>query len=79
MLLLEDGSMNRVEVPRLLDLDPGVDPLSYKKEAEVAEKTARKIQHLIEDSSSNVVSTVARGVRTRWLGAYRTWIAYTHS
>ena len=42
LLLQEDGSMNRVEVPRLLDLDPSGNPLSYKKEAEFAEKTSQK-------------------------------------
>ena len=70
-LLLQDGGMSRIEVLRLLDPDPGGAPSSLsqrdKEEAEVAEKTARKIQQLIKDSSSNVVSTIKEYERDGWV------------
>ena len=70
-LLLQDGGMNRIEVLRLLDPDPGGASFSLserdKEEAEVAEKAARNIQQLIEESSSNVVSTIEEYERDGWV------------
>lgn len=70
-LLLQDGGMNRIKVLRLLDPDPGGAPRSLserdKEEAEVAEKAARKIQQLIQDSPTNVVSTVEEYKQDGWV------------
>ena len=70
-LLLQDRGMNRIEILRLLDPDPSTAPRSLserdKEEAQVAEEAARKIKQLIEDSSSNVVSTVEEFERDGWV------------
>lgn len=70
-LLLRDGGMDRIEVLRMVDPDPGGASTSLserdKEEAELAEKAARKIHQLIQQSSSNIVHTIEEYERDGWI------------
>lgn len=70
-LLLRDGGMDRIEVLRMVDPDPGGASISLserdKEEVILAGNAARKIQYGINNSSEGVISTIAKYERDGWM------------